>query len=46
MEHVLLVILLLVTQTVDKIWHIIYNVKICIKIREIKFITIFPGEFL
>jgi hypothetical protein len=37
-----LVILLLLIETVDKMWHICYNVKMCISIKEFKNYYNFP----
>ena len=35
-QYMLLVILLLITETVDKMWHICYNVKIYVNIKVFK----------
>ena len=45
-EYMLLIIVLLLTETADKTWHISFNVKICINIKEFKIIIIFLGEFI
>ena len=42
--YMLLVILLLLTETLVKMWHISYNVKIRINTRECNIIIVFPEE--